>query len=254
MFKKLNWRQLAFMSMPVTSMSLLYGMRNGFDIVTLLITILVLAISLSFHEMAHAWSANRLGDDTAALQGRLTMNPIAHLDPIGSLVFLLAGIGWAKPVPINPSRFSKSKTIKQGIMLTSLAGPMSNLFLAAVSLIILNIILTFFLLFGAVDNAMADVLIQLRFFMFSANVTLAVFNLLPVPPLDGYKIFGSMLPDRIYYKIMGYERYIGMVFLLLILFGRGVLGTILSIIRLPFEIVILQPIMWVFNHIWSLII
>ena len=96
-----RWDHLMLMSLPYTGMSLLYGMRNGFDIRTLLILVLVLAISLSFHEMAHAWSANRLGDDTAAMQGRLTMNPAAHLDPIGSIVFLLAGIGWAKPEHIS---------------------------------------------------------------------------------------------------------------------------------------------------------
>lgn len=251
---KPHWDHLMLMSLPYTGMSLLYGMRNGFDIRTLLILVLVLAISLSFHEMAHAWSANRLGDDTAAMQGRLTMNPAAHLDPIGSIVFLLAGIGWAKPVPINPARFSKSRTIKQGIMLTSLAGPMSNLVLAAVSLIVLNIVITFMMVLGAVDNVVADVVLQLRNFMFSANVTLAVFNLLPIPPLDGYKIFGSMLPNSLYYKIMGYERYIGMVFLLLVLFGRGLLGTILSFIRVPFEYAILSPIMWLFSQLWEMIL
>lgn len=253
MFKRIKWGKMALNGVPVASASLLYGMRNGFDIVSLLITILVLAISLSFHEMAHAWSAWKLGDDTAAMQGRLTMNPMAHLDPIGSLVFLLAGIGWAKPVPINPSRFTRSKTIKQGIMLTSLAGPMSNLVLAALSLVLLNLVLTLLIVFNAVNTSFADVVVQLRNFMFTANVTLAVFNLLPVPPLDGYKIFGSMLPNQLYYKIMGFERYIGMVFLMLVFFGRGILGTILSVIRIPFNFVILNPIMWVFNQIWSAI-
>lgn len=251
MFKKIRWGHLALMSMPVTGASFLYGMRNGFDIVSLLVIILVLAISLSFHEMAHAWSAWRLGDDTAALQGRLTMNPIAHLDPIGSLVFLLAGIGWARPVPINPSRFTRSKTIKQGIMLTSLAGPVSNLVLAAASLIILNLILTLLLVLNAIDNSFSDIVIQLRNMMFTANITLAVFNLLPIPPLDGFKVFGSALPNRIYYKLMGYERYIGMVFLLLVIFGRGILGSILGVIRIPFLFLIYNPIMWVFGQIWT---
>jgi Zn-dependent protease len=253
MLNKIRWNRIALTGIPVTSASLLYGMRNGFDIVSLLITIFVLAVSLSFHEMAHAWSAWKLGDDTAAMQGRLTMNPMAHLDPIGSLVFLLAGIGWARPVPINPSRFSRSKTIKQGIMLTSLAGPMSNLVLAAISLIIFNLILTLLIVLNAVNTSFADVVVQLRNFMFTANVTLAVFNLLPVPPLDGYKIFGSLLPNQLYYRIMGYERYIGIIFLMLVFFGRGILGTILSVIRIPFNLIILNPIMWVFNSIWTAI-
>jgi Zn-dependent protease len=253
MLNKIRWNRIALTGIPVTSASLLYGMRNGFDIVSLLITIFVLAVSLSFHEMAHAWSAWKLGDDTASMQGRLTMNPMAHLDPIGSLVFLLAGIGWARPVPINPSRFSRSKTIKQGIMLTSLAGPMSNLVLAAISLIIFNLILTLLIVLNAVNTSFADVVVQLRNFMFTANVTLAVFNLLPVPPLDGYKIFGSLLPNQLYYRIMGYERYIGIIFLMLVFFGRGILGTILSVIRIPFNLIILNPIMWVFNSIWTAI-
>jgi Zn-dependent protease len=168
-------------------------------------------------------------------------------------VFLLAGIGWARPVPINPSRFSRSKTIKQGIMLTSLAGPMSNLVLAAISLIIFNLILTLLIVLNAVNTSFADVVVQLRNFMFTANVTLAVFNLLPVPPLDGYKIFGSLLPNQLYYRIMGYERYIGIIFLMLVFFGRGILGTILSVIRIPFNLIILNPIMWVFNSIWTAI-
>lgn len=249
-----RWDHLMLMSLPFTGMSLLFGMRNGFDIKALLILVLVLAISLSFHEMAHAWSANRLGDDTAAMQGRLTMNPAAHLDPIGSLIFLLAGIGWAKPVPINPARFTKSRTIKQGIMITSLAGPLSNLILAAASLFILNTVITIFMVFGVYDNVVVDVILQLRNLMFSANVTLAVFNLLPIPPLDGYKIFGSMLPNSLYYKIMSYERYIGMAFLFLVIFGRGILSTILSVIRVPFEFAILSPIMWLFTKLWELIL
>jgi Zn-dependent protease len=248
-----NWSRVALLSVPYTGMSLLYGMRNGFDIITLLISILVLAISLSFHEMAHAWSAYKLGDDTAAVQGRLTMNPLAHLDPIGSLMFLLAGIGWARPVPINPARFSRSKTIKQGIMLTSLAGPMSNLVLAAVSLIVLYLFLTIASIAQIEVGAFTDVVMQLGQYMFYANITLAVFNLLPVPPLDGFKIFGSMLPDRLYYRIMGYERYIGMAFLLLVLFGRGILGTVLGLIRIPFEYVILNPIAGFFGWLWGIL-
>jgi hypothetical protein len=100
-----------------------------FDIQGILVTVLVLTISLSFHEMAHAWAAYKLGDDTAALQGRLTMNPLAHLDPIGTLMFIFAGIGWAKPVPVNPARFTRNISIQRGTMLVSLAGPTGNLIL-----------------------------------------------------------------------------------------------------------------------------
>ncbi|MDD2374055.1 MAG: site-2 protease family protein [Eubacteriales bacterium] len=238
-----NWSRVALLSVPYTGMSL---QTNGFDImynvVFILMSVLVLMISLSFHERSHAWSAYKLGDDTAALQGRLSMNPLRHLDPIGSLVFLVTsvmsggrGIGWAKPVQINPARFSRSKTIKQGIMITSLAGPMSNVVLSFLSLGLLYIVFILYELIGVQYNLVALMLPLFCYMMFFANASLAIFNLLPIPPLDGYKIFGSMLPDKIYYKIMGYERYIGMVFLMLVLFGRGVLSRVLSFLLFPFN-------------------
>ncbi len=238
--------------MPVVSLGLLTGGMANFDLQSFLITLLVLCISLSFHEMAHAWSANRLGDDTAAAQGRLSLNPLVHLDPIGSLAFIIGGIGWAKPVPINPARFSRAKSIKNGIMLTSLAGPLSNLFLATVSAFLLYLTITFAVLAGG-QGQLADVVSQLLNRMYFANIILAVFNLLPVPPLDGFKIFGSVLPDAIYYRLMGVERYIGMVFIVLILFGRGLLGTVLSWIAWPFNQVILQPIQFLFSAIWRML-
>src|SRR5665647_733025 len=108
----------------------------------LIILIFVLCLSLSFHEFSHAWVANRLGDDTAALQGRLTLNPLKHLDPVGSIVFLIAGIGWARPVPVNPARFSREGTMKSGMMKVSLAGPLSNLLLATVANFLFYVIFT----------------------------------------------------------------------------------------------------------------
>ena len=103
-----------------------------FNLRDILIKALVLMLSLSVHECAHGYAAYKLGDDTAAAQGRLTLNPLAHLDPVGSLVFLMAGIGWARPVPINPTRFNRKYSMRTGIVLTSVAGPLSNLILAAI--------------------------------------------------------------------------------------------------------------------------
>lgn len=236
--------------LPARAANLLTSIFTGFDPQAFLITILVLCVSLSFHEMAHAWAANKMGDDTAALQGRLTMNPLAHLDPIGSLLFIIGGIGWAKPVPINPNRFTRSKSMKQGIVLTSLAGPASNLLLSVVSVILVYIIYTISLAMNA-DNVVTNILQALFVRFYQANIILAVFNLLPVPPLDGYKIFGALLPGKIYYKIMSYERYIGMAFLLLVLFGRGVLSVVLNAIVVPFNYVIFNPIQWLFELIWK---
>ena len=214
--------------------------------------IFVLTLSLSFHEFAHAWVANRLGDDTAAMQGRLTLNPLKHLDPIGSLMFLIAGIGWAKPVPVNPVRFTRENTMKSGMMKVSLAGPVSNLLLATVSCVLLFIVLTIAEVTGS-SNAILVFSYDLTRMLYFSNIILAVFNLLPVPPLDGYKVFGSLLPNSLYFKIMQYERYIGMAFLFLVLFGRGVLTSILSVIQIPFNYVIFKPIQFVFEKFWTIL-
>lgn len=224
------------MTLPILSLIAL----GNFNLQGILVTVLVLTISLSFHEMAHAWAAYKLGDDTAALQGRLTMNPLAHLDPIGALVFMLAGIGWAKPVPINPSRFTRRISIKKGLMLTSLAGPMANVVLAFVASILHAA--TAFAIYKIGDGNVLSMLEQLFYFLYFANTALAVFNLLPIPPLDGYKIFGAALPNTIYYRVMSYERYIGLIFLMLVLFGGNILSNILRVIRIPFDLVIWTPV------------
>lgn len=248
--------------MPIIAMSnLLSGLSNwitNFNVQDFLILILVLCISLSIHEVAHGWVANKLGDDTAYLAGRLTLNPLAHLDLVGSLVFIFSyitlgrGFGWAKPVPINPTRFDQKYTMKKGIVLTSLAGPGSNIILAIISNIIFFILLTVFTV-AKVDssNVLADIFLQLFNMLYLSNYILAIFNLLPIPPLDGFKIFGALLPDRLYYKLMSYERYIGMVFLFVILFGRNILSTVLDVVSIPFDFVIFNPLESLFRYIWQ---
>ncbi|MDW7659514.1 MAG: site-2 protease family protein [Bacillota bacterium] len=239
--------------MPIFPVSGLLGLFQNFDLQSFLILILVLCISLSFHEAAHAWAAWRLGDDTASLQGRLTMNPLAHLDPIGSIVFLIAGIGWARPVPVNPSRFDRKVSMKKGMMLTSLAGPTANLLLATVSAFLLFMVVTITLSLAGAGASILQVLISLLQRLYGANIILAVFNLLPVPPLDGFKIFGYALPDRLYYRLMSYERYIGIAFLLLVFFARGTLTNIISWVALPFNMIIYRPIEFIFNWFWQII-
>ena len=218
-----------------------------------LIFILAFLFSISFHERSHAWAAWKLGDDTAYLAGRLTMNPIAHIDPIGLLMVIFAHIGWAKPVPINPTRFRGP--MKRGIILVSLAGPASNLILAVGSAFLLVPTLYFMpagtvrdLLLGTVSNGQLQSY-GLFYAMFILNITLAVFNFFPVPPLDGYKVLGAVLPNRIYYTLMQYEQYIGLAFLALVFLGGGFLYGIISFFATPIETAILTPIEALFNLI-----
>ncbi len=220
------------------------------NIVNLLSMLFVMTLSLSFHEFAHAWMAFRLGDDTAALAGRMTLNPLRHLDPIGSLTFLFVGIGWAKPVPVNPSRFTRVKNMKRGMFLTSLAGPMANILLGTVAWILFCVVYTIYLATGA-SGAMTLVLINLFTLLFSLNMLLAVFNLLPVPPLDGYRVFGVALPDSWYRTLMSYERYIGVAFLFLVIFLGRYLFSLLGFILIPFNYLIQYPITWLFQQLQS---
>ncbi len=210
---------------------------------------LVLTLSLSVHEASHAYAAFRMGDDTAALSGRLTLNPLRHLDPIGSLMFLFVGIGWAKPVPINPSRFSEAKTIRHGIVYTSLWGPLSNIILGAIAWFLYCAVYTAAVGFGWVSSSVILVLLQLFNTLYIANMWLAVFNLLPIPPLDGYKIFGALLPPKLYYRILQKERIIGLVFILIVIFFRGALFRVLNFILVPFDFIIRTPIAWLFQQL-----
>jgi Zn-dependent protease len=186
------------------------------------------------------------------------MNPLKHLDPIGTIMMIVARVGWAKPVPINPVLFTRAKTMKRGIVEVSLAGPLSNLFLAVVSYFLLQTAnLVQILGFGAVTSAnsinpVIDVLETLFVYLYISNIYLAIFNLLPVPPLDGFKVFGSMLPGKWYYKLMDYERYIGLVFLAIIFFAGSVFGSVLRVVATPFQFIIEKPINFLFDSIFKL--
>lgn len=148
-------------------------------------------LSLSVHEWAHAFTAFRLGDDTAARMGRMTLNPIAHIDPVGTLLLPLLGVpfGWAKPVPINPNRFDRQVSLRTGIVLTAGAGPLSNVVLALVSALGLVGVARL-----APGHGTARYLLEI---LLIVNVALAVFNAVPIPPLDGSRVVDGLLPDRL---------------------------------------------------------
>lgn len=189
---------------------------NGWmGIADLLMTALCVFLSLSVHEFAHGFAAYKLGDNTAKYMGRLNLRPTSHLDPIGALCLFFFGFGWAKPVPVNPGNFKPGKR-KSGMVITSLAGPLSNILLAFVSTLLLRIMLVFFSDVTGKFAVIVSVVVTLLYILLSMNLSLAVFNLIPVPPLDGSKILNSVLPARIYFKLMQYEQY-GFILLILLL-------------------------------------
>ncbi len=206
----------------------------------------VVLMALSLHEMAHGYAALKLGDPTARNLGRLTLNPIKHIDPFGFICMLFFHVGWAKPVPITTRNF---KNPRRDMAITGAAGPVANLFLAVINLVILRVAMIFLtksfgeeaISFAIADNlgtsftgslgfTIASLVVYLLFLGTVLNISLAIFNLIPVPPFDGSRIFYAFLPPKLYFGVMKYERIIMLVMLVLFAFGflSGPLGWLLD--------------------------
>nr|WP_092067396.1 site-2 protease family protein [Dendrosporobacter quercicolus]NSL46568.1 site-2 protease family protein [Dendrosporobacter quercicolus DSM 1736]SDL56039.1 Zn-dependent protease (includes SpoIVFB) [Dendrosporobacter quercicolus] len=185
----------------------------GFD-QDMIFRIPALLIALTVHEYAHARAAVWLGDPTPRFEGRLTLNPIAHLDPLGLIMLWLFKFGWAKPVNVNPANF---KDWRKGMIMVSFAGPASNIIMAVIAAIVITLLAKLHILTGWVAA-----ILQLTY---TYNVILAIFNLIPIPPLDGSKIVASLLPGRIAYQYESIGRY--GPFILIGLIYLGVIGAIM---------------------------
>lgn len=204
--------------------ALIHG-ESGLSLLFTAFSILVmLFVVFPLHESAHALTAKLLGDDTAERQGRITLNPFAHLDVLGTIGIVLFGIGWAKPVPVNTARCRKVKSQKTAMALTAAAGPLANILSALVFLIIMKLVFNAYLANGS--DTLYYIVVALRFII-DIDLFNGVFNLLPVPPFDGSRVFLAFLPTKTYFSIMKYEQTI--MFVLLVLMATGYLS-------IPFQI------------------
>lgn len=195
-------------------LDVLSGNTDGLSlIVTFFSRLFVIFCTMPIHEYAHALIATKLGDQTPRLSGRLTLNPMAHISPLGAIMIFLCGFGYAKPVNVNPRNF---KDPKKGMALTAIAGPVSNLLMGFICIFLANML-------GSIFNNSSTVLsYAIYYFLYFAgvvNVNLAVFNLLPIPPLDGSRILQLLIPAKYYYKFLQYERYIVIIVFILIMTG-----------------------------------
>lgn len=202
-------------------------------------------IAMTFHEFAHAWVATKLGDDTPRLQGRLNLNPLSHTDPVGLLCLLLVGFGWGKPVEINPRNFDRNISMEKAEAIVAVAGPIMNILLSIVLTVIYVAIIKFAPLF--ILTQVGSVVMLILQSAIVVNIGLGVFNLIPLPPLDGSKIFIQMMPYKAKQWIYENQRIFYIVFL--VLWVTGLAGMIIS----PIISAIYSGITWCASAIFGLL-
>ena len=185
----------------------------------LLIQAPVILLSLTVHEYFHGWTANKLGDPTAKMRGRLTLNPIAHLDILGTILMFMVGFGWAKPVPIDPRNF---KDPKKDTILVAIAGPLSNLAMALAAGLALRYMIPKMVSGEISSEGIYSVIAIILILTLVYGIALAVFNMIPIPPLDGSRVLYGILPDRYAYAYSRFEPYGVFLLFALFIFGGGI--------------------------------
>ena len=233
-------------------MGLLGVIRSGGGLINVLACVIsaavVVFLVMPIHEYAHGFVAEKLGDPTPRWQGRMSLNPLKHIDYMGALMIFLIGFGWSKPVQVD-SRYFKNE--KRGMALTALAGPLSNIICAILFSFIRFTLLTVLVKTDVMSYSyevfrydsqsyLATFMVLLNYILeliVVINLSLAVFNLIPIPPLDGSKILYAVLPDRIYWNIMRYERYLYFALIILLFVGSGLSGFLSRIVYLLYDLI-----------------
>ncbi len=218
-------KRMIYVVMGIMLISGLVGyITDTNKLLNLLLTVPGLLVAITFHEFAHAYAADKLGDDTPRRQGRLTLNPLSHLDPIGSLMLLFARFGWGKPVQVNPVNYDRRYSMDKADAIVSIAGPLMNFFIALVLTIINGALYKYANIF--VSSQIGNIIMAMIYIAIYINVGLGLFNLIPLPPLDGSKVIKPFLTNNAKVWFENNEKLFEMIFVALWIIG--ILGTIIS--------------------------
>lgn len=213
----------------IMAIMIVFGLMNYLTdtskLLNLLFTIPGVLIAITFHEFAHAWAADKLGDDTPRNEGRLSLNPLAHLDPVGSIMLLFAGFGWGKPVMVNPRNYNRDMSMDKADALVSIAGPAMN-FIIAIILTLIYCAIYKFAGVAVLTSKILGIIMIMLMYAISINIGLGVFNLIPLPPLDGSKVIKPILPYNAKIWFEDHEQIFYVIFVALWIVG--VLGTIIT--------------------------